>query len=30
MEFELTLIPLYINDDGDEVLTYAFAPVEEG
>jgi uncharacterized OB-fold protein len=27
MEMELTLVPLYINDDGDEVLTFAFRPV---
>jgi uncharacterized protein len=27
MEVELTLRPLYIDDDGDEVLMFAFAPV---
>ena len=26
MEMELTLVPLYTNDDGDEVMTFAFAP----
>ena len=30
MEMELTLVPLYTNDDGDEVVTFAFAPVENG
>ena len=30
MEMELVLVPLYTNDDGDEVMTFAFAPVEEG
>ena len=29
MEMELVLIPLYVNDEGDEVMTFAFAPVEE-
>jgi uncharacterized OB-fold protein len=27
MELELTLDPLYVNDDGDEVVTFAFGPV---
>ena len=27
MEVELTMVPLYTDDDGDEVLTFAFAPV---
>ena len=27
MEMELTLVPLYTNDDGDEVMTFAFQPV---
>mgnify|MGYP001826024960 CR=1 FL=1 len=26
MSMELTLVPLYTNDDGDEVVTFAFAP----
>ncbi len=32
MELEMVLVPLYINDDGDEVVTFAFAPLspEEG
>ena len=30
MEMELVLVPLFINDDGDEVMTFAFAPIEEG
>lgn len=27
MEMEMTLVPLYTNDDGDEVVTFAFAPI---
>ena len=27
MEMELVLVPLYENEDGDEVMTFAFAPV---
>ncbi len=27
MEFELVLEPLYLNDMGDQVMTFAFAPV---
>ncbi len=27
MEMELTLVPLYTNDDGEEVMTFAFAPI---
>jgi uncharacterized protein len=27
MEVELTMRPLYVDDDGDEVLMFAFAPV---
>jgi uncharacterized OB-fold protein len=30
MDMKLTLVPLYTNDDGDEVVTFAFAPVENG
>ena len=29
MEMELTLVPFRINDDGDEVVTFAFRPVAE-
>jgi uncharacterized OB-fold protein len=29
-EMELVVIPLYQEDDGTEVLTYAFSPVENG
>ena len=28
MELEMTLVPLYTNDDGDEVVTFAFGPKE--
>ena len=28
MEMELALVPFRTNDDGDEVMTFAFAPVE--
>ena len=27
MEVELTIIPFFVNEDGDEVMTFAFAPV---
>lgn len=27
MEMELALVPLFTNDDGDEVMTFAFAPI---
>jgi uncharacterized OB-fold protein len=27
MELELVIDPLFVNDDGDEVVTFAFAPV---
>ena len=30
MEMELVLEPLCIDDDGNQVVTYAFAPVENG
>ena len=30
MELEMVLDPLYINDDGDEVVTFAFAPANSG
>jgi hypothetical protein len=26
MELELVLDPIYVNDDGDEVVTFAFGP----
>lgn len=29
MPMELTLVPLYTNDDGDDVVTFAFAPISE-
>ncbi len=29
MEMELTFVPLFTNDDGDEVVTFAFAPIEQ-
>ena len=29
MEMELALVPFRTNDDGDEVMTFAFAPVSE-
>ena len=29
-EMELVIVPFTRNDDGDEVVSYAFAPVEEG
>ena len=28
MEMELVLVPLFVDDDGNDVLTYAFAPVD--
>jgi len=28
MEMELKFIPAYTDDDGNEVITFAFAPVE--
>ena len=27
MEVELRIVPFYTDDDGDEILTFAFAPV---
>ena len=27
MEVELQVVPLYVDDEGDEVMTFAFAPV---
>ena len=28
LEMEMVLVPLYTNEDGDEVVTFAFAPKE--
>jgi uncharacterized protein len=28
MEVELRMVPLYIDDDGNEIITFAFAPIE--
>jgi uncharacterized OB-fold protein len=28
MEVELRIVPFYTDDDGDEILTFAFAPVD--
>jgi uncharacterized OB-fold protein len=30
MEVELAIVPFYTNDDGDEVMTFAFSPVPNG
>ena len=27
MHVELTIVPFYVDDDGDEIMTFAFAPV---
>ena len=29
MEMELKFIPAYTDDDGNEVITFAFSPVDE-
>lgn len=29
MELEMVLVPLYTNDEGEEVMTFAFAPVND-
>jgi uncharacterized protein len=29
MEVELAVIPFYVDADGDEVMTFAFAPVPD-
>ncbi|KPM52208.1 DNA-binding protein [Frankia sp. R43] len=29
MEMELSIVPFYVDDAGDEVMTFAFAPVSE-
>ena len=29
MEMELKFFPAYIDDDGNEVMTFAFSPVDE-
>jgi hypothetical protein len=28
MEVELRIVPFYTDDDGDEIVTFAFAPVD--
>ncbi len=30
MEVELTMVPFYTDDDGNEIVTFAFQPVEAG
>jgi uncharacterized OB-fold protein len=30
MPVELEIVPFYVNDEGDEILTFAFAPVADG
>jgi uncharacterized OB-fold protein len=30
MPVELTVIPFYVDDEGDEIMTFAFAPVADG
>ena len=30
MEVELVIVPFRVDDDGNEVMTFAFAPVQEG
>ena len=30
MEVELQVVPFYTDDDGDEIVTFAFAPVPDG
>ncbi len=27
MEVEVRIVPLYVDDDGDEIVTFAFAPL---
>jgi hypothetical protein len=27
MEVELRIVPFYVDDDGNEIITFAFAPV---
>jgi hypothetical protein len=29
MKVELRMVPLYIDDDGNEIITFVFAPVED-
>jgi len=29
MEVELEVVPFYVDDDGDEIMTFAFAPVTQ-
>ena len=28
MDVELTIVPFYVDEDGDEIMTFAFAPEE--
>ncbi|HVX19305.1 MAG TPA: OB-fold domain-containing protein [Acidimicrobiales bacterium] len=30
MDVELQIVPFYVDDDGDEIMTFAFAPVAAG
>lgn len=30
MEVELTIVPFYVDDEGNEIMTFAFAPVGAG
>jgi uncharacterized OB-fold protein len=30
MEVELAVVPFYVDDEGDEIMTFAFAPVADG
>jgi hypothetical protein len=30
MEVELAVIPFYVDEEGDEIVTFAFAPVAGG
>jgi uncharacterized OB-fold protein len=30
MEVELVIIPFYVDDEGDEIMTFAFAPISDG
>ena len=27
MDVELTIVPFYVDEDGDEIMTFAFAPI---
>ena len=30
MDVELAIVPFYVDDDGNEIMTFAFAPVADG